>query len=222
LGAFGFASNPANGGDMPVVDVRNTKGKKVTTVDLAEDIFNVSVKPGVLHEVVTMQLANKRAATAKVKHRSDVRGSRRKLFRQKGTGRARRGDIKAPLLRGGGVVFGPDGRKYAFKAPKKVRRLALKMALSSKLSASELIILDKIELKQIKTKNFAEILKNLKLNNTLIVADGQNENLVLSSRNVPNVKVLPTEGLNVYDVLKYKTLILLEPAIKNIERRLAA
>ena len=207
---------------MPVVDVRNTKGKKVTTVDLAEDIFNVSIKPSVLHEVVTMQLANKRAATAKVKHRSEIRGSRRKLFRQKGTGRARRGDIKAPLLRGGGVVFGPDGRKYAFRAPKKVRRLALKMALSSKLSASELIVLDKIELKQIKTKDFAEILKNLKLNNTLIVADGENENLVLSSRNVPNVKVLPTEGLNVYDVLKYKTLILLEPAIKNIERRLAA
>jgi large subunit ribosomal protein L4 len=218
----GCAANPANGGDMPVVDVRNTKGKKVTTVDLAEDIFNVSIKPGVLHEVVTMQLASRRAATAKVKHRSDIRGSRRKLFRQKGTGRARRGDIKSPLLRGGGVVFGPDGRKYAFKAPKRVRRLALKMALSSKLGASELIVLDKLELKQIKTKDFAEILKNLKLNNTLIVADGENENLVLSSRNVPNVKVLPTEGLNVYDVLKYKTLILLEPAIKNIERRLAA
>jgi large subunit ribosomal protein L4 len=207
---------------MPVVDVRNIKGKKVTTVDLAENIFNVSVKPSVLHEVVTMQLANRRAATAAVKHRSDVKGSRRKLFRQKGTGRARRGDIKAPLLRGGGVVFGPDGRNYAFRAPKKVRKLAMKMALSSKLSASELIVLDKIELKQIKTKDFAEILKSLKLTNTLIVADAENKNLILSSRNIPNVKVLRTEGLNVYDILKYKTLILLEPAIKNIERRLAA
>ncbi|MGD8993184.1 MAG: 50S ribosomal protein L4 [Desulfobacterales bacterium] len=207
---------------MPVVDVRNVKGKKVTTVDLAENIFNVSVKPSVLHEVVTMQLANRRAATAAVKHRSDVKGSRRKLFRQKGTGRARRGDIKSPLLRGGGVVFGPDGRKYAFKAPKKVRKLALKMALSSKLSASELVVLDKIELAHIKTKDFIEILKNLKLDNTLIVADAENRNLELSSRNVPNVKVLRAEGLNVYDVLKYKTLILLEPAIKNIERRLAA
>ena len=207
---------------MPVVDVRNTKGKKVTTVDLAENIFNVSVKPSVLHEVVTMQLANRRAATAAVKHRSDVKGSRRKLFRQKGTGRARRGDIKAPLLRGGGVVFGPDGRKYAFKAPKKVRKLALRMALSSKLSASKLLVLDKIELEQIKTKDFVEILKNLKLDNTLIVADAQNRNLKLSSRNVPNVKVLQADGLNVYDILKYKTLILLEPAIKNIERRLAA
>ena len=207
---------------MPVVDVQNTKGKKVTTVDLADSIFNVTVKPSLLHEVVTMQLANQRAATAAVKHRSDVRGSRRKLFRQKGTGRARRGDIKSPLLRGGGVVFGPDGRKYAFKVPKKVRRLALKMALSSKLSASDLIVLDKIELKQIKTKDFAEILKSLKLTNTLIVADTQDQNLELSSRNVPNVKVLRAEGLNVYDILKYQTLILLEPAIKKIERRLAA
>ena len=216
------ALNPFNGGVMPVVDVRNTKGKKVTTVDLAENIFNVSVKPSVLHEIVTMQLANRRAATAAVRHRSDIRGSRRKLFRQKGTGRARRGDIKSPLLRGGGVVFGPDGRKYAFRAPKKVRKLALKMALSSKLSASELVVLDKIELDLIKTKDFIEILKTLKLDNTLIVADAENRNLELSSRNVPNVKVLRTEGLNVYDILKYKTLILLEPAIKNIERRLAA
>ena len=216
------ASNPANGGVMPVVDVRNTKGEKVATVELAEDIFHVSVKPSVLHEVVTMQLANRRAATAAVKHRSDVKGSRRKLFRQKGTGRARRGDIKSPLLRGGGVVFGPDGRNYAVKAPKKVRKLALKMALSSKLSASELVVLDKIELEHIKTKDFVEILNNLKLDNTLIVADAENRNLELSSRNVPNVKVLRAEGLNVYDILKYKTLILLEPAIKNIERRLAA
>ncbi len=207
---------------MPVVDVQNTKGKKVTTIELGENIFNVPVKPSVLHEIVTMQLANRRAATAAVKHRSDVRGSRRKLFRQKGTGRARRGDAKSPLLRGGGVVFGPDGRRYAFKAPKKVRKLALKMALSSKLNASELIVLDKIDLKQIKTKDFVEILKSLKLTDTLIVTDAKNQNLERSSRNVPNVKVLRPEGLNVYDILKYKTLILLEPAIKHIERRLAA
>ena len=118
---------------MPAIDVQNTKGKKVTTVELTENIFNVPVKPSVLHEVVTMQLANRRAATASVKHRSDVKGSGRKLFRQKGTGRARRGDIKSPLLRGGGVVFGPDGRTYAFRAPKKVRKLVLKMALSLRL-----------------------------------------------------------------------------------------
>ena len=207
---------------MPVVDVQNTKGKKVTTVDLAESIFNVPVKPSVLHEVVTMQLANRRAATAAVKHRGEVKGSTRKLFRQKGTGRARRGNIKSPLLRGGGVVFGPDGRRYAFRAPRKVRKLALKMALSSKLQAKELIVIDKFELQQIKTKDFVDILKNLKLTNTLIVTDETNENLERSSRNVPDVKVLRQEGLNVYDILKYNTLILLEPAIKRIEGRLAA
>ena len=139
---------------MPVVDVKNIKGKKVTTIDLVESIFNVPVKSSVLHEVVTMQLANRRAGSASVKHRSDVKGSSRKLFRQKGTGRARRGDIKAPLLRGGGVVFGPDGRNYAFRAPKKVRKLALKMALSSKLQAKEIVVVDKFEMEKIKTKDF--------------------------------------------------------------------
>jgi large subunit ribosomal protein L4 len=207
---------------MPVVDVKNIKGKKVTTIDLVENIFNIPVKSSVLHEVVTMQLANRRAASASVKHRSDVKGSSRKLFRQKGTGRARRGDIKSPLLRGGGVVFGPDGRTYAFKVPKKVRKLALKMALSSKLQANELIVLDKFELKQIKTKDFVDLLSDLNLTNALIVTGEKNENLELSSRNLPDIKVLRSEGLNVYDILKYKTLILLEPVIKNIEGRLAA
>jgi large subunit ribosomal protein L4 len=207
---------------MPVVDVKNIKGKKVTTIDLVENIFNVSVKSSVLHEVVTMQLANRRAGSASVKHRSDVKGSTRKLFRQKGTGRARRGDIKSPLLRGGGVVFGPDGRIYAFKVPKKVRKLGLKMALSSKLQANELMVLDKFELKQIKTKDFVDLLHGLNLTNALIVTGEKNENLELSSRNVPAIKVLRSEGLNVYDILKYKTLILLEPVVKNIEGRLAA
>ena len=207
---------------MPVVDVKNIKGKKVTTIDLVDRIFNVPVKSSVLHQVVNMQLANRRAASASVKHRSDVRGSTRKLYRQKGTGRARRGDIKSPLLRGGGVVFGPDGRTYAFKVPKKIRKLALKMALSSKLQTDELIVLDKFELPQIKTRDFINILSGLKLSNALIVLEEKNDNLELSSRNVPDVKVLQSKGLNVYDILKYKTLILLEPVIKNIERRLAA
>jgi len=207
---------------MAVVDVQNSKGKKVSQVDLADSIFNVTVKSSVLHEVVNMQMANRRSATASVKHRSDIRGSGRKLFRQKGTGRARRGDIKSPLLRGGGVVFGPDGRKYAFRVPKKIRRLALKMALSSKLRASELIVLDKLELKEIKTKQFVDVLTALNLNNALIVTDKKDEKLELSSRNVPDVKLLRSEGLNVYDILKYHTLILLEPVIKKIEERLVA
>jgi large subunit ribosomal protein L4 len=207
---------------MPVVDVKNIKGKKVTTIDLVDSIFNVAVRSSVLHQVVNMQLANRRAASASVKHRGEVRGSTRKLYRQKGTGRARRGDIKSPLLRGGGVVFGPDGRTYAFKVPKKIRKLALKMALSSKLQTDELIVLDKFELPQIKTKDFVAVLSSLKLSNALIIIEEKNENLLLSSRNVPHIKVLQSDGLNVYDILKYKTLILLEPVIKNIEGRLAA
>jgi large subunit ribosomal protein L4 len=207
---------------MPVIDVQNVKGKQISQVELADDVFSVPVKSSVLHEVVTMQLANRRSGTAAVKHRSDVRGSGRKLFRQKGTGRARRGDIKSPLLRGGGVVFGPDGRNYTKKVTKKVRKLALKMALSSKLVENELMVLDLFELGQIKTKEFVSVLNTLKLRNALIVTENQNEHLELSSRNVPDVKVLRSEGLNVYDILKYRTLVLLEPAVKNIEGRLRA
>ena len=207
---------------MPVVDVHNIAGEKVSQADLTDDIFDVPVNPHVLHEVVVMQLANRRAGTASVKHRGDVRGSTRKLYRQKGTGRARRGDIKSPLMRGGGVVFGPDGRRYAYQVPKKVRRLALKMALSSKVNAEELMVVDRFEMDAIKTKEFVAILKTLNLQNALIVTDEKNEKLELSSRNVPDVKVLRSEGLNVYDILKYRTLVLLEPAVKNIEGRLRA
>lgn len=207
---------------MPVLDVQNIKGKPISQVDLADDVFSVPVKSSVLHEVVTMQLANRRAGTAAVKHRSDVKGSRRKLYRQKGTGRARRGDIKSPLLRGGGVVFGPDGRNYKYQVPKKVKKLALKMALSSKFNQKELVVLDRFELEEIKTQEFVGVLNTLNLNSALIVTDKDNENLELSSRNIRNVKVLRSEGLNVYDILKYQTLVLLEPAVKNIEGRLQA
>ena len=207
---------------MPVLDVQNKEGKKISQVELADDVFNVPVKAAVLHQVVTMQLANRRAGTAAVKHRGDVSGSRRKLFRQKGTGRARRGDIKSPLLRGGGVVFGPDDRNYTQKVPKKVKKLALKMALSSKVHENELLVLDQLELEKIQTGAFVNVLKSLKLENALFVTEKKNENLELSSRNVPDIKVLRSEGLNVYDVLKYRTLVLLEPAVKNIEGRLRA
>mgnify|MGYP001812493182 FL=1 len=207
---------------MPVLDVQNVKGKQISQVELADDVFSVPIKPSVLHEVVTMHLANRRAGTAAVKHRSDIKGSRRKLYRQKGTGRARRGDIKSPLLRGGGVVFGPDGRNYKYQVPKKVKKLALKMALSSKLNGNELVVLDRFELEEIKTKEFVGVLNNLNLDSALIVTDEKNENLELSSRNVRDIKVLRSEGLNVYDILKYRTLVLLEPAVKNIEGRLQA
>ena len=207
---------------MPVIDVQNIEGKQVSQVELTDDVFGIPVKPSVLHEVVTMQLSNRRSGTAAVKHRSDVKGSGKKLFRQKGTGRARRGDIKSPLLRGGGVVFGPDKRNYSYKVPKKVRKLALKMALSSKLSENELVVLDQFELEETKTKKFVDVLNTLKLKNALIVTEKYNDHLELSARNVPDVKVLRSEGLNVYDILKYRMLVLLEPAVKNIEGRLLA
>ena len=205
---------------MGVVDVLNCKGEKVSQRELPDALFDVPIKRSVLHEVVTMQLSCRRAGSATVKHRSDIRGSGRKLFRQKGTGRARRGDIKAPLLRGGGVVFGPDNRSYSYKVPKKKRKLALKMALSSKLKNHKIIVLDQFELEKVKTKAFIKVINTLDVNNALIVTEKKNENLDLSSRNVPDIKVMRTEGINVYDILKYKYLVLLESSINEIERRL--
>lgn len=205
---------------MTVVNVQNIKGEPVSEIDLPDAIFKTPIKASVLHEIVKMQLACRRAGSAAVKHRSDIRGSTRKLFRQKGTGRARRGSIKSPLLRGGGSVFGPDPRTFAYKIPKKVRRLGLRMALSDKLDQDALIVLDRIELDRIKTKDFVEILAALDVNDALIVTDTKNENLELSSRNVLGVKVLRSEGLNVYDILKHERLILVESSIKRIEARL--
>jgi len=206
---------------MAVVDVLNQTGEKVAQTELADSCFNIDVKPSILHSVVKMQLANRRAGTASVKNRSDVKGSRRKLFRQKGTGRARRGDANSPLLRGGGVVFGPHPKSWAIKVPKKVRRLALKMALSSKLKAENLVVLKDISLPEIKTQAFAGILAGLELNNALFITHEKNVNIELSARNIPGVKVLHSDGLNVYDILKYHHLVLLEPSIGQIEGRLA-
>jgi len=206
---------------MAVIDVLNQKGEKVSQLDLSDQIFDIPVKSSVLHEVVRMQMAKRRRGTAAVKHRSDIRGSGRKLFRQKGTGRARRGDIKSPLLRGGGSVFGPDPRSYAYKVPKKVRRLALKMALSSKLKDNKLMIVDQIDLPEVKTRQVVSVLKALNVTNALIVTDREDKSLERSSRNIPDVKVLRCEGVNVYDLLAYENLILLAPSITGIEGRLA-
>ncbi len=204
---------------MATVDVINIKGDKVSQADLPDEIFNVTVNGPVLHQVVKAQLAARRSGTACVKNRSDVTGSSRKLYRQKGTGRARKGNIKSPVLRGGGVVFGPHPRSYEQKVPKKVRKLALKMALSSKLKDNELMVLDRFELSQIKTKDFAAVVRTLEAPKALIVTVEKNANLELSSRNVPGIKVIRCEGLNVYDILKYDKLILLEEAVKGIEGR---
>jgi large subunit ribosomal protein L4 len=169
-----------------------------------------------------MQLAKRRAGTASTKGRSEVRGGGRKPWRQKGTGRARAGSTRSPLWRGGGVVFGPKPRSYAYKVPKKVRRLALKMALSSKLANGQLLILDQYPYTAPKTKDFVKVLENLAINKVLFVTAGDDEILTLSSRNVPYVQVMPTEGLNVYDILRYDYLVVLQPALSRIEARLAA
>lgn len=205
---------------MAEVEIINIDGEKINTIELTDQIFNVPVKKDVLHQIVTAQLAGRRSGTASVKRRSDVKGSRKKLFRQKGTGRARRGDIKSPLLRGGGVVFGPSPRSFDKKVPKKVKRLALKMALSSKLQGDDLLIVNTWEPKDIKTKDFVQTTAKLKIDNVLIITEKENSKLELSARNVSGCKILRCEGLNVYDILKYNKLVLLEPSVKSIEERL--
>lgn len=205
---------------MPVVDVINRQGEKVSQITLADELFSVPVNKTVLHEVVTMQLASKRAGSASAKNRSEISGSTRKLYRQKGTGRARRGSIKSPLLRGGGVVFGPIPKSYAYRVPKKVRKLALKMALASKLLEDNLVVLDEFRLERIQTKDVATVLNALNLGSTLIVTEKEDLNLERSSRNIPDIKVLRSEGLNVYDILKYRTLVLLESSVESIQGRL--
>lgn len=206
---------------MAAVDVLNSAGKKVSETQLSDEIFSIPVKLSVLHEVVRSQLAAKREGTAASKTRGMVSGSTRKLFRQKGTGNARAGSVKSPLRKGGGIIFGPSPRSYAYKVPKKVRRLALKMALSTKMGDNRLFVIDDFNLEAIKTKALAEILKVMNLQDLLIVSDAEDCNLELSSRNVPDVKVIKTMGLNVYDILKYKNLLLVESTIKNIEGRLS-
>ncbi len=206
---------------MAAVDVLNRSGEKVSQVELSDEIFSTPIKKSVLHDVVRMQLASRRSGTAVAKGRSDVVGSTRKLYRQKGTGNARSGDIKSPLRRGGGVVFGPSQRSYAHKVNKKVRRLALKMALSSKLQGSELSVIDTFGLDQIKTADMAGIIHDLGLKRVLVITAGDDRILSLSSRNIPGVKVMSVDGLNVYDVLKYDNLLLLESSIQLIEGRLA-
>lgn len=207
---------------MAVVDVYDISRAKVGEATLRDDIFGVPVQGHIMHEVVTMQLACRRAGTASTKGRSEVRGGGHKPWRQKGTGRARSGSNRSPIWRGGGVVFGPKPRSYAYKVPKKVRRLALKMALSSKLANGQLLVLDQYPYEAPKTKEFVKVLESLQVNKVLFITAGEDDVLNLSSRNVPYVQVMRTEGLNVYDILKYDYLVLFQPAISQIEERLAS
>lgn len=205
---------------MAVCDVLNTRAEKVGEVDLDDALFNIQVNPGILHEVVCQQRAARRSGNASTKNRGEVRGGGAKPWRQKGTGRARAGSRTSPLWRGGGTVFGPKPRNYGYTMPKKVRRLALKMALSARRQEGNLVVLDKFELPEVKTKGFVAILDALSMKDCLIVVDEMEDRLDLSSRNVVGVKVLPVAGLNVYDILKYPKLMLVQASLAGIERRL--
>jgi large subunit ribosomal protein L4 len=205
---------------MAVVDVFNLKNEKISEVELTDDIFNVPLKKHVLHQVVVSQLAGRRAGTAAAKGRSAVKGSGAKLWRQKGTGRARVGAASSPTRKGGGVAFGPSPRKYDKKVSKKTRRSALKMALSDKLRSEQLIVLDAFTMPEIKTKNFVGVMKNFDVKKALIVTEDKKENLEMSSRNVPWVKIMRCEGLNVYDIMTHEHLFLEQAAIGKIQEAL--
>lgn len=205
---------------MAVTEVFNTDNKKVGEVELNDALFGLEVKQYVLHDVVKMQLANRRAGTASTKTRSEVRGGGAKPWRQKGTGRARAGTRNSPIWRGGGTTFGPKPRDYSYKLPKKVCKLGLRMALSTRFSEANMVVLDAFNLEDIKTKKFLEVMKKLEIDNGLIVIPERNENLERSSRNVQGFKVISSEGLNVYDVLLHQRLVLLQPCLDQLEKRL--
>lgn len=205
---------------MSVTSVYNIDNEKVGDIELNDALFSVPVKVHILHDVVRMQLANRRAGTASTKTRAEVRGGGIKPWRQKGTGRARAGSRNSPLWRGGGTTFGPKPRDYSYSLPKKVRRLGLRMALSARFSEENLVVLDEFQLAEIKTKNFVTVMEALKISNGLIVIADGNENLERSSRNVHGFKVVPVEGLNVYDILNHQKLVLVKPSIDKLEERL--
>ena len=207
---------------MSTIDVINTRNEKVGEAQLSDSIFNLEVKEYLLHDVVRMQLAGRRAGTACTKTRVEVSGGGSKPWRQKGTGRARAGSRRSPLWRGGGVIFGPKPRDYSFKLNRKVKKQALSMAMSARFQEGNLVVLDDFSMDAIKTKDFVSIMNLLNIENCLIITDGAIYNLTKSARNVNGFKVLPTDGLNVYDILLHKKLVLVQPAIENLEKRLMA
>lgn len=207
---------------MPKVALFNVSGSQVGEVELNDAVFGIEPNVHVLHDAVVMQRASLRAGTHKVKGRSEVRGGGRKPWKQKGTGRARQGSIRAPQWVGGGTVFGPTPRSYSFKLPKKVRRLAIKSALSSKVIDQDIIVLDALSLNAPKTKEFAAILNNLKVDRkALVVAPAYDDNVALSARNIPGVKFVAADGINVLDVLTHDKLIITKEAVQKVEEVLA-
>lgn len=203
---------------MPKVSVYNVEGKQVGEIDLSEDFFGREPNTHVLHSAVVLQQASLRQGTHKTKGRSEVRGGGRKPWKQKGTGRARQGSIRAPQWKGGGIVFGPTPRSYGFKLPRKVRRLAIKSALSSKVAGNGIIVLDQLSLSQPKTKDFAKILGNLNVaRKALVVTSEFDNNVALSARNIPGVKFITADGINVLDVMVHDQLIITKDAVAKVE-----
>ena len=203
-----------------MIDIYNVQAEKISQMQINEGLFEKSVRKDILHQVVVSQLAKKRAGTASTQTRADVNASGKKLYKQKGTGRARVGNEGAQHRRGGGVAFGPKPRDYSIKVHKKVRKAAIRMALSDKLQSDRLIIIDDLSFSEIKTKQFIEVMKKFNVRKALIVTEEKNEILEKSSKNVPWVKVIRHEGLNVYDILNYDHLFLVKSAVKKIEEAL--
>ena len=203
--------------EMANVKVYNIEGKEVGTIELNDAIFGVEVNEHLMHMAVVQQLANKRQGTQKAKTRSEVSGGGRKPWRQKGTGHARQGSTRAPQWTGGGVVFAPTPRDYSFKLNKKEKRAALKSALSSRVEADKFIVVDEMKFEEIKTKNFQAMLNNLSVAKALVVIEEGNTNAVLSARNIADVKTAGTNTINVYDILKYNTVIVSKAALATIE-----
>ena len=202
---------------MAKVSVYNMEGKEVETMDLDDAVFGVDVNEHLVHMAVVQQLANNRQGTQKAKTRSEVRGGGRKPWRQKGTGHARQGSTRAPQWTGGGVVFAPTPRDYSFKLNKKEKRAALKSALSSRVAENKFVVVDELKFDAIKTKDFAKVMSNLGVEKALVVINDNDTNVVMSAKNIPTVKTASTSTINVYDILKYNTVVVTKDAVNTIQ-----
>ena len=202
---------------MANVSVYNMEGKQIDTIELNDAVFGVEVNEHLVHMAVVQQLANNRQGTQKAKTRSEVSGGGRKPWRQKGTGHARQGSIRAPQWTGGGVVFAPVPRDYSFKMNKKEKRAALKSALTSRVEENKFIVVDELNFDEIKTKKFQAVLNNLNVNKALVVLEDGNKNVEISAKNIPDVKTARTNTINVYDILKYNTVIATKAVVAAIE-----
>ena len=202
---------------MANVAVYNMEGKEVDKIELNDSIFGVEINEHLVHMAVLQQLANKRQGTQKAKTRSEVRGGGRKPWRRKGTGHARQGSTRSPQWTGGGVVFAPTPRDYSFKLNKKEKRAALKSALTSRVVENKFVVVDELKMDEIKTKKFAEVLKNLNVEKALVVLNDMDEKVIASAANIPTVKTSQTNELNVFDVLKYDTVVVTKAAVATIE-----